>query len=287
MRISKKTNKRTRTRKTNKRKTNKRKTNKRTRKLRKNYKGKKIGGGNEELILGRRRRDETSLEQGLDEAEIRRLNKEKNAIKNAEKIQALEEEKSEDMFIQLHNSLSRERRSTRGESNNTFIPKDVVPGKAGYNAVMNPVSFERIREFVETQIEEKPQLVTLPVSGMSHIILVDVQPDKIMISDWRGRKFIDGEDPNYENYKQLMSELERKYRRSVNFYFIDPVFLGKAEEKSNSMGKKGGCSEYAYAWSGLYYKKGYYEWPFSEHAYPPGYPFINLLYIKSNRYKGL
>lgn len=286
MRIRKKTNKRIK--KTNKRTRKFRKYNKRTANL--------VGGEDSDLDTTTRRSKrhiDTPIvyESGLDKAEITRLNKERNKErnkrKNDEREEAKQEEDSEDNFIELHKSLSGERRSKRGECNNTFIPKDVVPGKVGYYAAMPQVPLEKIQDFVETQIEEGPQLVTLPVSGMSHIILVDIQKDKIMISDWRGRKFIDGEDPNYKNYKDLMTELEKKYDHPVQFYFIDPVFLKIAEDKSNTLGKRGGCSEYAFAWSGLYYKNGYYEWPFSEETHPPSYPFLHLLYVKSKRYKGL
>jgi len=278
----------------NRRKTikNRRRTNRRkTKNNRKYYKRKNLAGGGPEDEFRRSKRksiDEEEIYAVLNDEDLRKLRQQKKAKDDVEKAEAKKEELSEDKFQELHSELPTGR-SKRGECSNTFIPKDVVPGKAGYNASMPQVPFSRISEFVETQIEEGPQLVTLPVGGMSHIILVDVMPDKIMISDWRGRKFIDGENPEYKNYKELISELNRKYRRPVEFYFIDPVFLNEAEEKSISLGNRGGCSQYAYAWSELYYKKGYYEWPFTEPPHPnfvPNYPYLNLLYVKSKRYKG-
>jgi hypothetical protein len=272
-------------------KTNKRRNNRHsTKKFRKHTK--KIFGGETEAEIGRRKRGIPQMSSPVIEETLEQMSK---RVRKEKKIQAIglgeevrAEEISDDKFKQLHASLSQQRTSKRGQCSNTFVPKDVVPGKVGYNAAMPQVSLDTIKEFVKTQIKPGPQLVTLPVGGMSHIILVDVQPDKIMISDWRGRKFIDGENPSYENYKQLMSELETKYGVSVQFYFLDPVLLEGAEEKSISLGKRGGCSEYAYAWSDLYYKQGYYEWPFNDSPPDPEhYPFIHLLYDKAHRFKHL
>jgi hypothetical protein len=280
--------------KTNKRKTMKiRKTSQKrnTRKKRNVARGrKKTQVVEEPPVTITRTRRQTLLEEPADlETALKTIKQQNKAQKERELAEARAEEISEDIFKQLHESLPKERKSKRVECTILFTPKDLVPGKAGYNAVMNAVPLEKIQEFVETKIDEGPQLVTLPVSNQSHIILVDVQSGKkIMISDWRGRKFIDGKEPGYVNYQQLVTELESKYNAPVQFYFIDPVLLETAEEKSNSLKKRGGCSEYAYAWSELYYKKGHYEWPFrSSPPDPEHYPLLHLLYNKSERYKGL
>jgi hypothetical protein len=199
--------------------------------------------------------------------------------------EANEEIMTHNMFEELHKQLQRLGRDTRRNCNTTFIPKDVVPGKVGYYASMPQVDTRIIDEFVDYKIEKGPQLVTLPVGGSSHIILVDVQDDQIMISDWRGRKFVDSDDPGFRNYKEMITALQEKYNRDVKFFFLDPVLLEIAEKKSDENDKKGGCSEYAYAWSGLYYKNGHYEWPFPETNKPEGHPYLRLLYNKSDRYK--
>jgi len=263
----------------------------------KNRKTKNVAKGPKKTLLLQepsvtttRRRRQTLVEEPEDlETALKKIKKQNKAQKEREMAEARAEEISEDIFKQLHESLPKERKSKRGECSMLFTPKDVVPGKAGYNAVMNAVPLEKIQEFVNKKIETGPQLVTLPVSNQSHIILVDVEEGKrIMISDWRGRKFVDGKEPGYVNYQQLVTGLEAKYHAPVQFYFIDPVLLEIAEAKSNSLKKRGGCSEYAYAWSELYYKKGHYEWPFRDSPPDPEhYPFVHLLYNKSDRYKGL
>jgi hypothetical protein len=188
------------------------------------------------------------------------------------------------MFEYLHNQLQRSGRDTRSNRNARLTTKHVVDGKEGYYASMPQVATHIIDDFVNVKIEEGPQRVTLPVGGSRYIILVDVQDDQIMISDWRGRKFVDSDDPEFRNYKEMMTALHEKYDRDVQFFFLDPVLLEIAEKKSDDNDKKGGCSEYVYAWSDLYYKKGHYKWPFTDNP-PEGHPYLRLLYNKSDRYK--
>jgi len=106
--------------------------------------------------------------------------------------------------------------------------------------------------------------VNFPVGIYSHAILVDVEPDKVMLSDWNGDNVITNpSSPDYRNYRELIQALEGKYDdRQINFYPVDPYLKSLADIVSQEKGDAGGCSEYLYSWLNVYYRKGHYENPF-------------------------
>ena len=238
-----------------KRKTNKRRNNRRlTNKFRK-YK--KIIGGDDSLLSRplpltirstRSRGEALEVPQELDE---RRANKQKRELEEAAKKESEQEAR---MY---------KRRNTRS-SDVAIIPvKKVVSSEGGYDS-HSQVDATKITQFVLLNIQPGPQEVVLPVSNMLHSILVDVQPDKIMISDWKGdpRKMFPLDEPRYQNYFQLIDNLSNKYGGiPVIFYEIDKKLLTSAQCTHEQKGNRGGCSEYTDLWKTKYYKNGFYQEP--------------------------
>jgi len=246
MRIRKKTNKKLK------------KNNKRTRKFRKyNKRRVNLGGGEE----NKRKRGEVFVEESsplsLDEINKRAREEKKqqrlreNAEEEAKKIEI-------DRLQQLHSMLPP---LSRREI--PIIPvKNVVEQSAsrGYTGHAQ-VSRNEIDKFVEEKISEGPQIVNFAVGNYNHAILVDVQPDKVMISDWKGdpRLSLIGNE-NYRNYFELLDALEKKH--PIEYYPIDLYLRDKADKQNILKGNAGGCSEYMYNWINVYYRPGYYKDPF-------------------------
>jgi hypothetical protein len=122
-------------------------------------------------------------------------------------------------------------------------------------------SEQQLVDFVKNEITIGPQIVSIPVPPQRHAFLVDVQPDKIMVSDWGGEEnktvgleYISSRrknkkyEPPYEQYSDLMIKLEEKYERPIVYYAVDPELLRAAETFSEECGGNGGCSNYIYAW---------------------------------------
>jgi len=135
---------------------------------------------------------------------------------------------------------------------------------SGYTSNIKAVSYEELINFVNNSINYGPQIVSLPVPPERHAFLVDIQNDRIMISDWggyenktRGEYQIQGRRnpnymPNWKQYSDFMRELERKYNLYVEYYPKDVELV----EKSNIVNNKcngGGCSHYIYDWVKKYY----------------------------------
>ena len=114
-------------------------------------------------------------------------------------------------------------------------------------------------KFINEEITDGPQIVSIPVPPYRHAFLVDIQPKKIMISDWGGEEnkplgIIGSEDyqPGWEQYSDLMIRLEQKYKRPIEYYPVDQE-LFKIAVNHNQRNGGGGCSYYIYAWVQKYY----------------------------------
>jgi len=114
-------------------------------------------------------------------------------------------------------------------------------------------------KFINEEITDGPQIVSIPVPPYRHAFLVDIQPKKIMISDWGGEEnkplgIIGSEDyqPGWEQYSDLMIRLEQKYKRPIEYYPVDQE-LFKIAVNHNERNGGGGCSYYIYAWVQKYY----------------------------------
>lgn len=252
MRIRKKTNKKLK-------KTNK--TNKRTRKFRKYNKRRANLVGGEEGEEGEEKKRKRVFIEGpsssLDDVNKRAREEKKqqrlreDAEKEAKKIEI-------DRLQQLHSNLltlSRRERPILPEKN--VVEQSASRGYTGHAQV----SSNEIDKFVEEKISEGPQIVNFAVGNYNHAILVDVQPDKVMISDWKGdpRLSLTGNE-NYRNYFELLDALEKKH--PVEYYPIDLYLRDKADKQNILKGNAGGCSEYLYNWINVYYRPGRYFYPF-------------------------
>ena len=118
---------------------------------------------------------------------------------------------------------------------------------------------EELIKFVNEEITNGPQIVSIPVPPYRHAFLVDVQPKKIMISDWGGEenKTIgipedDDYEPGWEQYSNLMIKLKEKYKRPIEYYPVDKELFNIAYVHNTKFGG-GGCSYYIYAWVKKYY----------------------------------
>jgi hypothetical protein len=121
------------------------------------------------------------------------------------------------------------------------------------------VSDEKLNDFIQDEITYGPQIVSIPVPPYRHAFLVDVQPTKIMISDWGGKKNRSCGIPrnkNYEvgwkQYSNFMTKLEKKYKIPVEYYPVNKKIHKKAN-KINTEHGGGGCSYYIYEWIKEYY----------------------------------
>ena len=123
------------------------------------------------------------------------------------------------------------------------------------------VSMDELHRFVDKDIEVGPQIVTLPVPNERHAILIDVQKNKIMISDWGGRK---NEfrglprknnrknpkyEPSWEQYSMLLELLQQKYNLPLCYYEIDTELEDEAFEHHYLYNSTGGCSYYICKWT--------------------------------------
>jgi len=114
-------------------------------------------------------------------------------------------------------------------------------------------------KFINEEITNGPQIVSIPVPPYRHAFLVDVQPKKIMISDWGGEENKtlgiaedDAYEPGWKQYSDLMIKLEKKYKRPIKYYPVDQELYKIAYDHNEKFGG-GGCSYYIYAWVEKYY----------------------------------
>jgi dipeptidyl aminopeptidase/acylaminoacyl peptidase len=126
-------------------------------------------------------------------------------------------------------------------------------------------SEQHLIHFVKNEINDGPQIVSIPVPPQRHAFLVDVQPRKIMVSDWGGEEnktagleYISGRknkqyDPRYKQYSDLLTKIEEKYKRPIEYYAVDEELHADADKFSECNNGNGGCSNYIYAWVKKYY----------------------------------
>ena len=141
------------------------------------------------------------------------------------------------------------------------IGKDVT----SYESNVSFAPEDEFMDLVYNKISHGPQFVSLPVPQWRHAFLVDIQSNnkRIMISDWRGdhyktvglKKIGNVKNRNYvprwEQYSNLMVELEKKYGWPIEYYPVDEELFNNSYEH-NEMCKGGGCSHYVYAWAEKY-----------------------------------
>jgi len=142
------------------------------------------------------------------------------------------------------------------------VDPSTMKGTKGYRG-HTQVPTEKINIFVLYKIKLGPQVVNFAVGTYNHAILVDVQDENIMISDWNGDELITSTNKDNRNYRELIAALESKYTgKRVRFYHVDPYLKKTADEVHKSKGNAGGCSEYLFSWLDVYYRTGNYEDPF-------------------------
>ena len=97
-----------------------------------------------------------------------------------------------------------------------IITKTLGKETSGYTCKsIAPVCQEELKKFIKEEITDGPHIVSIPVPPYRHAFLVDIQPKKIMISDWGGKKnktagILGNKNyqPGWEQYSDLMIKLE-------------------------------------------------------------------------------
>ena len=170
--------------------------------------------------------------------------------------------------------LSRSRTQSRSRPLNTVTKRVRLPNlntvslgriPSSYTTDTNkPVSDEDLDKFVRNEIKFGPQIVSIPIPPQRHAFLVDIQKNKIMVSDWGGAKnkfrgipTIDGKknknyDKNWKQYSELFLKLESIHGLPVEFYDVDAEIY-KAAYDSYIKCNGGGCAKYIYQWVKKYY----------------------------------
>jgi hypothetical protein len=226
---------------------------------RRNRQNKKYGG--EPDTRTKRRSTDSEQTETLEDV-VKRVRDEKRSTKQATEQQ---EEALIEQYRLFHAKLG-PRRSRRGKliERKTLDP-DLISGSKGYDG-HTQYPTEYVKNFVYKNLKDGPQFVVFPVNNLSHAILIDVQPEKIMISDWKGDpyEFIRNDDVRYRNYFEIMKFLQEKYRRPIEFYPIDPFLKYSAKHIPGNNTEYGGCSNYIDAWADAYYINGYYDDSFVE-----------------------
>jgi hypothetical protein len=146
--------------------------------------------------------------------------------------------------------MSQTKRTT---SRGNLIPQ-LVLGKVGtgYNS-NRPATLKEVVQFIK-EIQPGPTLVSLPVKPQRHAFFIDVQTEKIMVSDWGGKdnETMDEEEPEWFEYCEVLRRLSAKYRLPIEFYEVDEELYCEAEKHNEQCGG-GGCSYYIYKWVNKYY----------------------------------
>jgi len=120
----------------------------------------------------------------------------------------------------------------------------------GYTSSVKMVSSKELEQFVKDEIQEGPQIVSLPVPPYRHAFLVDVQSKDIRIADWNGGKILQKVRflPEWQQYLHFLRLVQEKYpRRPLSYYPVDPDLYKSARLHEQVMGG-GGCSFYLFAW---------------------------------------
>ena len=133
--------------------------------------------------------------------------------------------------------------------------KSIIPtltlGKirATYQSSIQISKHRQLRDFIST-IQTGPQIVSLAVPPYRHAFLVDVQPTKILISDWNGAE--KDSDSNWEEYFSFLTLLHQKFNHPIEYYNVDKDLWDDAMYKQ-SIFSGGGCAHYIYTWTQKYY----------------------------------
>lgn len=132
---------------------------------------------------------------------------------------------------------------------------------------------KELNNYVYNEIKEGPQICTIPAPPYRHAFLVDVQTDKIMISDWGGEavryrtnsiitQVEDGQitslpnsdfNENYKTYDDFLEKLQEKYELPIEFYPVDEKMNTCSRAIHKERGGSGGCSDYIYKWAKKFY----------------------------------
>ena len=138
-----------------------------------------------------------------------------------------------------------------------MVMRQVVLGKVSSsyksNIYSKPISKEEFDIFIE-ELQEGPQIVTMPVPPYRHAFLIDVdtKEDKIKISDWNGC-ITNDVSSEWILYSKLINTLKKKYKHfDTEYYEIDADIYLKAKMKHSEC-NGGGCSYYIYEWIKKYY----------------------------------
>jgi hypothetical protein len=110
-----------------------------------------------------------------------------------------------------------------------------------YISNIKPVSDKKLQKFVENEIQDGPQIVSIPMPPYRHAFFIDVRQDKIMISDWEEIT------SSPSQYSDVIKLVEQKYNRKVEYYPIDEKLLIDAKIHNDEHGG-GGCSYYIFSW---------------------------------------
>ena len=117
---------------------------------------------------------------------------------------------------------------------------------SSYISNIKSVSYIELENFVNNNIKYGPQIVSIPVPPFRHAFFIDVQSDKIMISDWKKiskKNYNDG----WEQYFDIMILLKKKYHQNIIYYPIDKKLYQIAKIHNDNNGG-GGCSYYIFSW---------------------------------------
>jgi hypothetical protein len=170
----------------------------------------------------------------------------------------------------LFNNISYEKTFTKKIEKKDIPQFSIGKDVTSYESNVSFAPEDEFMDLVYNKISDGPQFVSLPVPQWRHAFLVDIQPNnqRIMISDWRGdhyktvglKKIGNVKNRNYvprwEQYSNLMVELEKRYGWPIEYYPVDEEIFNNSYEH-NEMCKGGGCSHYVYAWAEKY-KKVYF-----------------------------
>jgi hypothetical protein len=159
------------------------------------------------------------------------------------------------------------RKSVRLSGNQTVETKVLGPVPMAYESSTNKnIPYDEISDFIDDNIEDGPQIVSLPVPKQRHAFIVDIQPDNIIIVDWggetnktRGLRKINGiknkaYKQNWTTYSNFMLLLEKKFGKKIVYADLDTELADDANEKNCDV-NGGGCSDYAYAYAKKYYEQ--------------------------------
>jgi len=134
-----------------------------------------------------------------------------------------------------------------------LIPQ-LVLGKVGpgYNS-NRPATQNELEQFVK-KFNVGPYIVSVPVKPQRHAFCIDIQTEKIMVSDWGGidNETRDEEEPEWYEYCELLRRLSQQFNLPIAFYETDEELYNEADVHNNLCGG-GGCSYYIYKWVKKHY----------------------------------